>query len=166
MLETSTDQKYKYIAVNASDNPPTFSGKQAHGGVALFWKQTLNDFVTPLENTDSDRIVIIHCDFYNSVPLFNLSVYLPSSNHNIDEYDEYLDYLWALYDSLSAKGIVVAMGDFYGDGDLENSLGNKGTVNPNQRGVKLLDFANYFNLCPTNLLSMCEWPLETYFFLL
>ena len=76
---------------------------------------------------------------------FILSVYLPSSNHNIDEYDECLDYLWALYDSLSAKGIVVAMGDF--NCDLGNSLGNRGTVNPNQRGVKLLDFANYFNLC-------------------
>ena len=47
--------------------------------------------------------------------------------------------------------------------DLRNSLGNRGTVNPNQRGVKLLDFANYFNLCPTNLLSICEGPLETYF---
>ena len=57
----------------------------------------------------------ICCDLNNSVPLFILSVYLPSSNHNIDEYDEYLDYLWALYDSLSAKGIVVAVGDFNGD---------------------------------------------------
>ena len=161
MLEASTDHKYKCIAVSASDNPPIVSGKQAHGGVALFWKQTLNDFVTPIENIDSDRIVGIRCDLNNSVPLFILSVYLPSSNHNIDEYDEYLDYLWALYDSLSAKGIVVAMGDF--NGDLGNSLGNRGTVNPNQRGVKLLDFANYFNLCPTNLLSTCEGPLETYF---
>ena len=53
------------------------------------------------------------------------------------------------------------MGDF--NGDLGNSLGNRGTVNPNQRGVKLLDFANYFNLCPTNLLSTCEGPLEAYF---
>ena len=96
----------------------------------------------------------IRCDFNNSVPLF-------TPNHNIDEYDECLDYLWALYDSLSAKGIVVAMGDF--NGDLGNSLGNRGSVNPSQRGVKLLDFANYLNLCPTNVLSVCERPLETYF---
>ena len=115
MLEASTDHKYKCIAVSASDNPPILSGKQAHGGVALFWKQTLNDFVIPIENIDSDRIVGIRCDLNNSVPLFILSVYLPSSNHNIDEYDEYLDYLWALYDSLSAKSIVVAMGDFNSD---------------------------------------------------
>ena len=100
----------------------------------------------------------IRCDFNNSVPLFILSVHLPSSNDNIDEYDEAAE---ALYDSLSAKSIVVAMGDF--NGDLGNSLGNKGTVNPNQSGVKLLDCANYFNLCPTNLVCICEGPLETYF---
>ena len=73
---------------------------------------------------------------------YYLSVYLSSSNRNIDEHDEYLDYLWAVYDSLlSVKGIVVAMGDF--NGDLLNSLGNRGTVNPNQSLVKLLDFASY-----------------------
>ena len=106
MLEASTDHKYECIAVSASDDPPILSGKQADGGVALFWEQTLNDL---------DRIVGICCDLNNSIPLFILSVYLPSSNHNIDEYDEYLDYFWALYDSLFAKGIVVAMGDFNSD---------------------------------------------------
>ena len=47
LLEASTDHIYKCIAVSASDNPPILSGKQAHGGVALFWKQTLDDLVTP-----------------------------------------------------------------------------------------------------------------------
>ena len=29
-------------------------------------------------------------------------------------------------------------------------------------GLKLLDFANYFNLCPVNLMRMCTGPLETF----
>ena len=33
---------------------------------------------------------------------------------------------------------------------------------PNHRGLRLLDFANYFNLCPTNLSSICSGPLETF----
>ena len=148
---------WECIAIIASDNPTILSGKQAHGGVALFRKQTLNDFVTPLENID--RIVGICCDFVNRAPLFISSVYLPSYNHIIDEHDEYIDYLWTLYDPLSAKGIVVAMGDF--NGDQGNSLGNRDAVNPNQLRVKLHDFANYFNLCPTIFLSICEGPLET-----
>ena len=44
------------------------------------------------------------------------------------------------------------MGDFNGD------LGK-----PNQRGRKLLEFADYFNLCPVNLLGSCGGPTNTFF---
>ena len=55
---------------------------------------------------------------------------------------------------------MLVLGDF--NGDLGDSLGDKGKYPPNQRGSKLLDFANYFNLCSANLLSNCDEPLETY----
>ena len=55
ILEYSTD--YKCTAISSQDNPPILSGQQAYGGVALFWKNTINDFVTPLAHIDSDRIV-------------------------------------------------------------------------------------------------------------
>ena len=54
---------------------------------------------------------------------------------------------------------MLVLGDFR---DLGDSLGDKEKYPPNQRGSKLLDFANYFNLCPANLLSNCNGPLETY----
>ena len=97
---------------------------------------------------ESDRIVGIRCDFDNCDALFILSVYLPSSNSTNDEFKEYLEFLWALYDSLSDKGHVLVLGDFKGDqGD---SLGDKGKYPPNQRGSKL------------TVLSNCNGPLETY----
>ena len=151
---------YKYIAVSADDNLHILSGNIAHGGVALLWKCTIDDFVTPLENIESDRIVGIRCDFDNCDPLFILSVYLPSSNSTIDEFKEYLNFLWAFYDSLSDNGHVLVLGDF--NGDLGDSLGDKGKYPPNQRGSQPLDFTNYFNLCPENLLSKCDGPLKTY----
>ena len=55
---------------------------------------------------------------------------------------------------------MIIMGDL--NGDLGNFLGDKGCYAPNDRGFRLLDFANYFNLCPINLLSICSWPLETF----
>ena len=161
ILEASINYTYKSTAVSAEDNPSILSGKAAHGGVALFWKNCIKDMVTPLENIDSDRIVGIRCDFNDNSPLFILSVYLPAASHPIEEFNEYLDYLWALYDSLSKTGFVIVMGDF--KGNLGNSLGERGHYAPNDRGVKLLDFANYFNLCPTNLLSSCRGPLELSF---
>ena len=160
MLGSSTNYVYKSIEVSADDNPHILSGNIAHGGVALLWKRTIDDFVTPLENIESDRIVGIRCDYDNCDSLFILSGYLPSSNSAIDEFKECFDFLWALYDSLSDKGHVLVLGDF--NRDLGDSLGDKGKYPPNQRGSKLLDFANYFNLCPANLLSNRDGPLETY----
>ena len=85
---------------------------------------------------------------------------MPPSNHNTEVYDEYFDYMWALYELLSLRGKVLIMGDF--NGDLGNSLGDKGKREPNLRCLKLLDLANYFNLCPVNLMNMCTGPLETF----
>ena len=53
MFDRYIDLSYKWTAVSSKDNPPILSGKPAHGGVALFWKISIDDFVTPLENIDS-----------------------------------------------------------------------------------------------------------------
>ena len=78
----------------------------------------------------------------------------------MDVLNECLDYLWALYDSLSAKCLVIIMGDL--NGDLGNSLGGRGKYEANDRGLKILDFINFFNLCPVNLLPTSCGPLETF----
>ena len=58
-------------------------------------------------------------------------------------------------------GFIIVMGDF--NGDLGNSLGDKAKHEPNQRGLKLLDFANYFNFCPVNLMGTCHGQLKHIF---
>ena len=160
IIKTATDGTYNYHAVSASDNPRIISGEQAHGGVALLWKNSINDFVTPIKSIQSDRIVGIKCEFSGCRPLFILGVYLPSNNHTLDEFQECLDLLWALYESLSADGFVIVLGDV--NGDFGNCLGVRGKKEPNVRGKLLIDFANFFNVCPVNLLSSCSGPLETY----
>ena len=132
------------IHTSANDNPPILSGKAAHGGVVLLWKVAIDDSISLLHNIKSDRIVGIQCEFPGHILLFILGVYLPSASHNLEGYCEYSDYLWALYDSLSSNGKVIPMGDF--SGDLGNSLGSKGRRESNQRGLKLLDLSNYFNV--------------------
>ena len=72
ILEASINYTYKSTAVSAEDNPSILSGKAAHGGVALFWKNCIKNMLTPLENIDSDRIVGIRCDFNDNSPLFIL----------------------------------------------------------------------------------------------
>ena len=82
LLKSSTDHTCNCIAVSASDNPPLLSGKNAHWGIELFWKHAFDDYITPLTNIQSDRIVGIKCFFDDSNPLYILSVYLPTSSHN------------------------------------------------------------------------------------
>ena len=52
------------------------------------------------------------------------------------------------------------MGDI--NGDLGNFSGEKSAREPNQRGLKLLELADYFNLCPINLLGLCDGPTDTF----
>ena len=54
MLKLSCDNTYNCIV---DDNPPILSGKAAHGGVALLWKVAIDDYISPLHNMKSDRIV-------------------------------------------------------------------------------------------------------------
>ena len=65
-----------------------------------------------------------------------------------------------VYESLSADGFVIVLGDV--NGDFGNCLGVPGKKEPNVRGKLLIDFANFFNVCPVNLSSSCSGPLKTY----
>ena len=99
ILKSSCGNTLHCSAASANDNLPFLSGKAAHRGVALLWKVAIDDYISPLDNIKSDRIVGIQCEFPGHVLLFILGVYLPPASHNPEEYGEYFDYLWPLYDS-------------------------------------------------------------------
>ena len=113
-----------------------------------FWKQTLDDFVSPLDIV-SDRIVGIQINAPNQDSLFILSVYFSSSNHQFTEFCECLDLLWSLWDIYVNKGPFVLMGDF--NAHLWNMGGSRRFGNIDNRGEKLIEFLDYFNLLVLNL---------------
>ena len=95
---------------------------------------------------------LIKRKMHNRREIFKSETFLYSSSHTTEEYRECFDLLWSLCDSLSVDGYPVVPGDL--NGDSGNSLGEKGTKEPNERGRLLLNFADYFNVCPVNLLSV------------
>ena len=115
LIKEATGNTYNCHAASAFDNPAVVSDEIAHGGVALLCKYAINDFITPLETINSDRIVGIKCDFPNCSPLFILSAYLSSMNDKIKVFNEYFDHLWALYDTLPTDGYVIVLRDVNGD---------------------------------------------------
>ena len=78
LLKTVTDGAYNYHAASSCDNPCIAGGQRVHGGVTLLWRYSIDDFVSPIKNIDSNRIVGIKYELNGIKPLFILSVYLPS----------------------------------------------------------------------------------------
>ena len=89
MLKLSCDNTYNCIVASADESPPILLGKAAHGGVALLRKVAIDDYISPPDNSKSDRIVEIQCDFPGYELLFIVGAYLPSVSHNLEEYCEY-----------------------------------------------------------------------------
>ena len=69
-------------------SPDFMDGRREYGGVAIFWKRTMSDFVEKLDIA-CDRIAGIQLFLPNRDPLFIFSVYLPSSSHSHN------DYMWS-----------------------------------------------------------------------
>ena len=74
---------------------------KGHGGVALGWHSTLDDYVSLIPFVSSCRMVGVKCDFPQR-PLF-ISIYLPSHSGCTDVFKESLDQLEAAI-LLSARG--------------------------------------------------------------
>ena len=66
----------------------------------------------------------IKCKIARCRPLFILGVYLPFTYHTTEEFQEYLDLLWALYGSSLFEDFVNVTGEL--NEDFGNTLGYKG----------------------------------------
>ena len=105
------------------------------GGVAILWKENLS--VTPVRSVDSDRFVAIQLLLASSTLLSIVAVYLPSSDHPMSEFTEYLVQLESLISSLQASGPVMVVGDFNAH---LGSLGcHRNSDNTNRAGHMLFD---------------------------
>ena len=136
LLKTATNKTYNCHAESAHDIiSHILSGKKAHGGVALLWKYSINDLITPLTNIQSDRIVEINCEMTGCRPLFILGVYLPSTNHTTEEYKKKILIFYGLCMNLYHLKDL--------NWDFGNALGNKGKKSPNDLGKILLDLQTF-----------------------
>ena len=87
---------------------------RGHGGVALGWRTSLDQFVSPLPFVSTCRMVGIEFNPTN-FPLFIISVYLPSRYGCTDDFKEALDQLEAIIMLLPPGADIIIMGDFNAD---------------------------------------------------
>lgn len=123
------------------------------GGVGIIWKKSLPTTPIPL---DSDRICGVQLHLTKHV-ISILSVYLPSTDHEIDEYKHYLNTLECAICALQSEGQVIVVGDF--NAHLPTPQHN----NANTQGQLLADLLHRHNLFPVSCSSIATGPKYTYF---
>ena len=123
------------------------------GGVGIIWKKSLPASPIPL---DSDRICGVQLHLTKHI-ISVLSVYLPSTDHDIEEYKHYLNVLECAISALQSEGQVIVVGDF--NAHLPTLQQN----NANTQGQLLADLLHCHNLFPVSCSSIATGPKYTYF---
>ena len=152
----SISASYKYAAVSDSDLERPSRRKVGKGGVAIFWKRTIDSRVSVL-NIDDDHIIGIQFQISKDNFVYIIQVYLPSSNHAISHFDEYLLRLHDICSMYKDMGTLIIMGD------INAHINGRNFVKPHDRRSTL--FSNFLvthNLIPVNTLDMCTGADSTF----
>ena len=126
------------------------------GGVGFIWRRSLN--ITPIHSVISDRFCVIQLELSQCKPclLSIISVYLPSSDHSLDEYTGYLSELENTISTLKSSGPVMLVGDFNAHIPEVCGTGNK-------QGELLLQTIHSHDLFVASTSSLSNGPNYTFF---
>ena len=118
--------------------------------MAILWRNHLP--AVPISSITSDRFAVIQIPLTNTQSLSIFGVYLPSTDHPVSEYIEYLTELESTISALQASGPVMIAGDF------NAHLGTLGCQRnddvPNSRGHLLFDV-----ICRCDLFAVSQSAL-------
>ena len=121
--------------------------------MGIIWKKSLPASPIPL---DSDRICGVQLHLTKHI-ISVLSVYLPSTDHDIEEYKHYLNVLECAISALQSEGQVIVVGDY--NAHLPTLQHN----NANTQGQLLADLLHCYNLFPVSCSNIATEPKYTYF---
>lgn len=152
----SVSSRYRYFAAADRDLDKPSRRKVGKGGVALFWRQELDRFVSVLD-IDDDRILGIQIQISPVCYVYVIQVYLPSSNHCMQEFEDYMLKLQDIYSSFSDKGTLIIMGDFNA-----HQNGYNFVKRYDRRSVMLRNFLACNNLASVNTLPNCTGASATF----
>ena len=152
----SIHKSYNYAAVADFDLEKPSRRKNGKGGVALFWKRSIDSKITLL-NIDDDRIIGIQYQLSEFNFIFVIQVYFPSANYRIAEFESYLFKLQDLCSMYSDKGTLIIMGDFNA-----HKNGRVFLKGHDRRSNLLQQFLSGNNFLSVNTLPLCTGATSTF----
>ena len=101
-----------YHAFTLCDSSTVQGARCGKEGVAVMYKKTCQFSVSPLDIQINDRILGVKIDQNDALQIYAFSVYMPSVNYSTEDFKECFAFLQNLYDTFSAYGTVLFLGDF------------------------------------------------------
>ena len=122
------------------------------------YKNTLEFATREMAEVTDDRIagVEIFPNSNTSTRLYVFCVYMPSANYSIDVYLDYLNTLYALYNSYSEVGTVIFLGD------MNAEIIHSGKATQSLRDIKFTQFLENNSLTLLVHLPDCNGPKYSY----
>lgn len=156
MFLDQLNSNYKSHAV--SDFELRYPGRRrvGKGGVALLWHKNHDNKITPLSFED-DRVIGLQYEVNPSESLYIFQVYLPCSNHPVNNFYEYVDKLDSLLGLYSEKGVVMIMGDINA-----NIMPSHYLRNVNNRSHCIMNFLARNNMVSLNTMNFCTGAKSTF----
>ena len=149
------DPGYASIGVSDASINPHNPNRRGKGGVALLWKKSI--LTTSIVIQDEDRIIETSLKSNSGSIFYVFAVYLPSTNHNINEFTEYVDKLYNLYLEYSSMGTVIFLGDINAE-----ISGTRYNARPGNRQQIMNDFLETTGLYSPVSDTICKGPLYTF----
>ena len=141
-----------YKSFSVCDSDLCFSNAKSvrKGGVAILYNIKHSNRICSLDLND-DRIIGIQFQCSDELFMYIFQVYLPSANHSVCKYKEYIEKLSDIAQIYSDKGVVLFMGDINA-----HISSNRFSKLIDNRGKMLLSFMSDFNLISANVLDICS----------
>ena len=152
----SINPNYTSLGICDSDLNVYRNRSVGKGGVALLWKKKLNQSISPL-CIESDKIVGIQLQLSRDTFVYILQVYLPCSNHRIEQFREHIEQLFNLISMLSQLGSVILMGNFNA-----HLNGSRYIRQIDRRGQDLYDLMSQVGMFNVTTSSLCEGTSTSY----
>ena len=130
--------------------------KVGKGGVALFWKYDVDNYVIRL-NIDDDRLIGIQVLVSRECYVYIIQLYLPSSNHCMQEFEEYIFKLQDICSSFVESETLIIMGDLNAHLNCTKLI-----KRCDRRALLLHNFLACNNLVFANTLPTCKGANDTF----
>ncbi len=134
--------------------------KVGHSGVALLWRDTLDQYVKPIKDIASDRMCAIELCIPPSQRIMIVSVYLPHRASTVANYAEQLTELENMVNQATLVGSIVILGDI--NAHFGNESGPRCWGKTSHNGHEFSRFVQRNQLNIIDISEMAHGPVYTF----